>query len=215
MRPLLASIVTLFLSATSVATACVGVVDEQGREFTWLAESPTEAFVGDLRNIRLPEMGDMPEVREQRFDRSDNRRAMSDAMVLEYFSRYLRVATFDVRHWIRGNGPDEIEIWFEANGVCPGPFNDGLPLVEGQFGIVFLKPVDTFPTGWIPNLASVELLDDPSALDVAHQMFAQFETCPAPSGPTRDYTIPTLQLKAPAHGATVGGFGRGCVLQLD
>lgn len=190
------------------AGACVAVVDEQGRFFTPVIDSAGPMFIGRLVGLRAPDIREIDQLRA-RWDFTPSRRAVSDQKVIENFSRSSRIAEFEVQ---QDHGTAELStrtIWFEDNGVCPGPFNEGLPLDIGQTAVVFLKIVDGVPMGWIPNMVSVERMGSQQPVDIMKQLIGQSDKCPEPRWPEGRYTIETIYLRSPES-----GFGRGCVAEM-
>ncbi len=186
-----------------VGAACTAVVDERGRPHTPVGE-PEQVFVGKLTSVRMPDGRDIEHLRA-RWDHSPARRAEPDADLIQRFSRFTRVAEFEIQ---TGDTrlPTNISLWFESNGVCSGPFNEGLPLEVGQTAVVFSDVVDGWSTGWIPNSVSVQKLGQPEFVETMEHLFQQFDYCPQGAQVER-YSLPVTFLRAPKS-----GFGRGCLV---
>jgi hypothetical protein len=203
--PIAGILVQLLLADT--AAACVAVVDDKGRRSTPVVDPSGLMFIGKLVGVRPPDIGEIDQLRA-RWDSTPSRRAASDQKVIESFSRSNRIAEFAVQ---QDHGTAEQSnriVWFENNGVCRGPFNEGLPLDIGQTAVVFVTVVEGVPTGWIPNLVSVERIGSKQPLDIMRQLTEQSDRCPEPNPPYR-YTLETTYLRAPES-----GFGRGCVAEM-
>lgn len=181
------------------------VVDGQGRQHTPVVE-PEQVFVGKLTSVRAPDRREIDQLRA-RFDHSPARRAEPDADLIQRFSRFTRVAEFEIQTGDT-ESPTRVAVWFESNGVCPGPFNEGLPLEVGQTAVVFAETVDGWATGWIPNLVSVQKLGQPELIDTMEQLFLQFDPCPGSEQLSEIYNLPSTFLISPPS-----RFGRGCVVE--
>lgn len=186
------------------AVACIPVVDGRGRQHTPVVE-PEQVFVGKLTSVRAPDRREIAQLRA-RWDHSPARRAEPDADLIQRFNRFTRVAEFEIQTGDT-RSPTRVSVWFESNGVCSGPFNEGLPLEVGQTAVVFSEVIDGWMTGWIPNSVSVEKLRQPQLVETMEHLFRQLDHCPQGAQEER-YSLPVTFLRAPKS-----GFGRGCMVE--
>lgn len=190
------------------AGACVAVYDEQGRLSTPVVDPGGSMFVGRLVGLRVPDRREIQQLRAM-WDNSPARRAVSDEYVIEAFSSGTRLAEFEIQKENRTAETSTRTLWFATSDNCQGPFNEGLPLEVGQIAVVFSKMVDGVPTGWIPNMISVEQTGAQDLLATMKRLFDQSDRCPQSSQPSAQHNVPTIYLRAPKS-----GFGRGCVAEL-
>lgn len=193
---------------TETAGACVAVVDEQGRYPTPIVDPGGSVFIGKLVGVRAADLREIKQLRA-RWNSSAARQAMSDQELLELIAQSTRIAEFAEQPAAEVAEPSMRSIWFENTHVCPGPFNEGMPLEVGQTAVVFTRVVDGVPLGWIPNMVSVERLEREEPLLVMNQLFERSEHCHESFSGDEHYTVPTTFLRAPAS-----GFGRGCLAEM-
>lgn len=190
----------LQVMSPQVAAACGRLVDEQGHDFFPVVE-PQQFFVGTLTSVRTPDARDIEQLRA----RWKSRRPESDAEVIGRFLDSTRIAEFEVEPGDRSRAAT-VALWFEGNGNCPGPYNEGLPLEVGQRAVVFSDVVDGWLTGWIPNSVNVQKLGQPQLVETMEHLFQQFDQCP--EGAHESYGFAVTFLRAPRS-----GFGRGCLVE--